>query len=136
MAAAYLGLGDRERALALAEESVAVSRRRGNRLWEFSAQLIRMRTLREVAGAGAIKDIEAAIAEAEVWLAMSGAKSYEPFSTSNVLSWLGLSATEPLGSASSARRIGCSLRSARRSVRPRSRRNSAFELRQLPGGAS
>jgi tetratricopeptide (TPR) repeat protein len=79
MAAAHLGLGDRARALTLAEEAIAVCRRRGSRFWEFSAQLTRIRALRETLGLQATKEIEAALAEADAWLEMSGAKSYEPF---------------------------------------------------------
>ncbi len=79
MAAAHLGLGDRARALALAEEAIAVCRRLGARLWEFSALLTRMRALRETQGLQATREIEAALAEADAWLEMSGAKSYEPF---------------------------------------------------------
>src|SRR5205823_4988499 len=79
MAAAHLGLGDCAKALALAGEAIAVSRRRGTRFWEFSALLIRMRALRETQGVQATKEIEAALAEADAWLEMSGAKSYQPF---------------------------------------------------------
>jgi tetratricopeptide (TPR) repeat protein len=79
MAAAHLGLGDRATALALAEEAIAVCRRRGARLWEFSAQLTRIRALRETQGFQATREIEAALAEANAWLETSGAKSYEPF---------------------------------------------------------
>ena len=79
MAAAHLGLGDRARALTLAEEAIAVSRRLGARLWEFSALLTRIRALRETQGIQATREIEAALAEADAWLEMSGAKSYEPF---------------------------------------------------------
>jgi tetratricopeptide (TPR) repeat protein len=79
MAAAHLGLGDSARALALAEEAIAVSQRRGTRLWEFPALLTRIRALRAIRGIEAAQDIEAALAEADAWLEMSGAKSYEPF---------------------------------------------------------
>jgi tetratricopeptide (TPR) repeat protein len=79
MAAAHLGLGDRARALTLAEEGIAVCRRRGARFSEFSALLTRIRALRETLGLQATREIEAALAEAEAWLEMSGAKSYEPF---------------------------------------------------------
>jgi hypothetical protein len=48
-------------------------------MWEFSAQLIRMRALREIQGVQAASEIEAALAEADAWLEMSGAKSYAPF---------------------------------------------------------
>jgi hypothetical protein len=47
MAAAHLGIGERGEALALAEEAIAVSRRRGTRLWEFWGLLTRVRVLRE-----------------------------------------------------------------------------------------
>jgi tetratricopeptide (TPR) repeat protein len=79
MAAAHFGLGDHVQALALAAEAIAVCRRRGTRLWEFSALLTRIRVLREMQGAPATREIEAALAEAHAWLEMSGAKSYEPF---------------------------------------------------------
>ena len=79
MAAAHLGLGDRRRTLALAEESIAVSRRCGTRLWEFWVVLTRIRALRELHHLEAKMEIEAAFAEAGAWLEMSGAKSYEPF---------------------------------------------------------
>jgi tetratricopeptide (TPR) repeat protein len=79
MAAAYLGLGNCEKALELAEEAISFCRRRGTRLWEFSALLARIRALRETHGRRATKEIEASLAEAEAWLEMSGAKSYEPF---------------------------------------------------------
>jgi hypothetical protein len=65
--------------LALAVEAIAFTRRRGTRLYEFSALLTRIRALRETQGVQATREIEAALAEADVWLEMSGAKSYEPF---------------------------------------------------------
>jgi tetratricopeptide (TPR) repeat protein len=134
MAAAHLGLGDRAKALALAREAIAVSHQRGNRSWEFSAPLTRIRALREIHGVKATREIEAALAEAEAWLEMSGAKS--PSSTSSAPNWHGLSATRQRTNASSARRIGSSPRSARRSARPMSQRNSAWrpphEVRQKP----
>jgi hypothetical protein len=79
MAAAHFGLGDCAKALSLAEEAVAVCRRRGSRFSWFSALLTRMRALREGQRLEAGRDIEAALAEADAWLEMSGAKSYEPF---------------------------------------------------------
>jgi class 3 adenylate cyclase/tetratricopeptide (TPR) repeat protein len=79
LAAAHLGLGDPEKAMALAEEAIAVSRRRDTRFWEFPALLTRIRALRETRGLEAQKDIEVAFAEADAWLEMLGAKSYEPF---------------------------------------------------------
>jgi hypothetical protein len=78
MAAAHLGLGDRAQALALAEEAIAVCRRLGTRLWESSALITRMRALRELHSVQATREVEAALAEADAWLEMSGAKSYEP----------------------------------------------------------
>jgi hypothetical protein len=65
--------------LALAEEGIAVCRRRGARFWEFSALLTRTHALREIHGVQARREIEAALVEADAWLEMSGAKSYEPF---------------------------------------------------------
>jgi tetratricopeptide (TPR) repeat protein len=79
MSAAYCGLGDGAKALALAEEALAVSRRRGTKHWAFSAQLARVRALRATQGIQAASEIESALAEADAWLEMSGAKSYEPF---------------------------------------------------------
>jgi hypothetical protein len=79
MAAAHLGLGDAAKSLALAEEAIAVIRRQGSRLYEFSALLTRIQALRETRNAQATREIEASLAEAEAWLEMSGAKSYEPF---------------------------------------------------------
>jgi tetratricopeptide (TPR) repeat protein len=79
MAAAHLGLGDHAKALALAEAAITVSRRRGTRLREFWALLTRIRALSETQGLQATGEIEAALAEADAWLEMSGAKSYEPF---------------------------------------------------------
>jgi class 3 adenylate cyclase/tetratricopeptide (TPR) repeat protein len=79
IAAAHLGLGDPASALALSEEAIAVCRQRGTRVREFLAQLTRIRALRETRGAQAKPEIEAACSEADAWLEMSGAKSYEPF---------------------------------------------------------
>jgi tetratricopeptide (TPR) repeat protein len=79
MAAAHFGLGDRTKALGLAQEAIAVSWRRGSRLYEFRAQLTRSRALRETQGLQATVEIGATLAEADAWLEMSGAKSYEPF---------------------------------------------------------
>jgi hypothetical protein len=79
MAAAHLGLADYAKTLALTAEAISVCRVRGSRLWEFSALLTQSCTLRELHGAQATKEIEAALTEAAAWLEMSGAKSYEPF---------------------------------------------------------
>jgi len=70
---------DYAKTLALAAEAISVCRVRGSRLWEFSALLTQSRALRELHGAQATKEIEAALTEAAAWLEMSGAKSYEPF---------------------------------------------------------
>ena len=56
--------------------------------------------------------------------------------TSSAPNWLGLPATKKPGSASSARRIACSPRSARRSARSRWRGSSADELSNLSGCAA
>src|SRR5262249_59068775 len=79
MAAAHLGLGDRPKTLKLAEEAITVCRQRGTRIWEFSALLTRIRALCASRGLEAARDIEATLAEADAWLEMSGAKSYETF---------------------------------------------------------
>jgi class 3 adenylate cyclase/tetratricopeptide (TPR) repeat protein len=79
IAEAILGLGDHVNALTHAEQAVAVCRRRGTRLREFSALLTRTRALRQLHGIQAQNKIEAALAETEAWLEMSGAKSYEPY---------------------------------------------------------
>jgi hypothetical protein len=79
MAAAHLGLGDCARALTLAEEAICFTRRFGSRVWQFSALLTRIRALREAQGLQATREIVAALAEADAWLEMTGAKSYEPF---------------------------------------------------------
>jgi hypothetical protein len=79
MAAAHLGLGNCETALALAEQGVVVCQQLGTRLWEFWAYLTRIRALRVIEGLQAKGKIEATLAEADAWLEMSGAKSYEPF---------------------------------------------------------
>src|SRR5262249_36246988 len=63
----------------LAEEAIGFNRRLGARVWEFSALLTRIRALRETQGLQARREIEATLAEADAWIAMSGAKSYEPF---------------------------------------------------------
>jgi hypothetical protein len=79
MAAVHLERDDRERALVVAQEAITVGRQQGARLWEVSAQLTRIRALREIHGVQATTKIEAALAEADAWLEMSGANSYEPF---------------------------------------------------------
>jgi hypothetical protein len=79
VAAAHLGVGDCEKALALAGEAIDGSRERGTRFWEISALLTRIRALREVRGLRAANEIQATLAEADAWLEMSGARSYEPF---------------------------------------------------------
>src|SRR5262249_20056935 len=60
-------------------EAITVCRQRGTRIWEFSALLTRIRALCASRGLEAARDIEATLAEADAWLEMSGAKSYEPF---------------------------------------------------------
>jgi hypothetical protein len=79
MAAAYVGLGDYAKAMSLADEAIAVCRRRAARIWEITPHLTRIRALRETQGVQAKPEIDAALAEAAAWLEMSGATSYEPF---------------------------------------------------------
>src|SRR5262249_22135970 len=79
MAAAHLGRGDREKALALTDEAIAVSRESGTPIRELSALLTRGRALSGLKGGQATREIEATLAEADAWLEMSGAQSYEPF---------------------------------------------------------
>jgi hypothetical protein len=64
--------------LTLAEEAIGFTRRLGSRFWGFSVLLTRIRALRETRGLQATREIEAALAEADAWLEMSGAKSYAP----------------------------------------------------------
>ena len=77
--AAHLGLGDPATALTLSGEAIPFTRRLGSRFWEFLGQITRMRALREIQGLGAAGEIESSLAEADAWIEMSGAKSYEPF---------------------------------------------------------
>ncbi len=65
--------------MTIAEEAIGFIRRLGSRFWEFSALLTRIRALRETQGVQATREIEATLAEADAWIEMSGAKSYEPF---------------------------------------------------------
>ena len=61
--------------------------------------------------------VETRLAQADAWLEMSGAKSYELSSTSSAPGWLGLLATKLRANANFAKRIGCSRRSAYRFAR-------------------
>jgi class 3 adenylate cyclase len=79
MARVRLGQGDREKALEVAEEAIAVGRQLGTRLWEIFAQLARVSALSTIGGADAEEKIEAALSEIADWIEMSGAKSFEPF---------------------------------------------------------
>jgi hypothetical protein len=136
MAAAHLGLGDRARALTLADEAICFTRRLGSRMWEFSALLTRIRALRETQGVQATREIEAALAEADAWLEMSGAKSYEPFLHVERAELARLNGDEPPANESFAKRTGCSSKSAPRSAPSRWHRNSAHELPHLSGCAA
>jgi hypothetical protein len=83
MAAAYVGLGDRAKALATAEQALAVCPRRGARLWEFSALLTRSRALREIRGLQAVTEIAAAFAEPRLGLRCRAPRATSPSSTSS-----------------------------------------------------
>ncbi len=131
MAEAHLGLGDHVKALALTEESIAVGHRRGSRLGEFSALLTRIRALREIHGAEAMAEIEAALAEADAWLEMSGAKATCPSCTSRALELARLRGddTARRGELREAHRLFLEI--GARSVPSRSRRSSGHEVRGL-----
>ena len=107
-AAAHLGLGDRAKALTLAEEAIGVCRQLGARFSEFSAQLTRIRALREIHGVRAMKEIEAEVAEAYAWLEMSGAKSYERFLHVERAELARLKGDEAAREHELQKRIGCS----------------------------
>jgi hypothetical protein len=91
---------------ALAEEAIAVGRRRGARFLELSPLLTQARAFQEIRALEGVREIEAALAEADAWLAMSGAKSYEPFLHVERPELARLSGDEAAREPSSARRIG------------------------------
>jgi class 3 adenylate cyclase/tetratricopeptide (TPR) repeat protein len=79
LAAAFLGVGEPERARRAAEEALAVARQRGTKLWEHHAQLILAQILMQTQGAGAAAAIGAALSAAQAAIEATGAKSYAPF---------------------------------------------------------
>jgi tetratricopeptide (TPR) repeat protein len=78
LAEAYLGLGEDSRARATADEAVAVARRRGTKLFECNAHLIRARVLLRTEGATASDDIQSALREAQALVEETGGRSREP----------------------------------------------------------
>jgi len=74
----YLGLGDPERARALAQEGLDVARARGNVLYETHASLALARVLLGSAGAGAAADVQPLLARALELARQTGAKAFEP----------------------------------------------------------
>jgi len=93
-------------------------------LWEFSALLTRLRALPEIRGIEATREIGEALAEADAWLEMSGAKSYQPFLHVERAELAPLTSDEALRERELRKRIGSSSRSALRSARRKSRRSS------------
>jgi tetratricopeptide (TPR) repeat protein len=79
LALARLGLGKPRGAHEAADEAIAVARRRGTRLFEIPAQLSRARVLQRAEGAGAAREIDAALTHAESLIEEIGARGYEPF---------------------------------------------------------
>jgi hypothetical protein len=74
--------------------------------WEFSALLTRTRVLREMQGLRAKREIDAALAEADAWFEISGAKSYEPFLHIERGGSRNSPATKPPANSSCGKRIG------------------------------
>src|SRR5262249_22989817 len=105
------------------------------RMWEFSALLTRIRALREIQGLQATREIEAALAEADALLEMSGAKSYEPYLHVERAELARLTSDDAVR-ARELREAHRSRRSARRSALPRSRKSSdrppPHDVRQKP----
>jgi thioesterase domain-containing protein len=79
LAQAYLGRGDAARALATAEEAVAVAQRQGARTFECDAQVALARVLLRSQGAKGKREIEAALARALSLVEETGARVHEPF---------------------------------------------------------
>ena len=75
---ARLGLGEAERARALAEEAVEVARRQGLRLFECRALLTLSLALIAGEGAKARREVEAALGRAQSLVEAMGARAYEP----------------------------------------------------------
>jgi class 3 adenylate cyclase/tetratricopeptide (TPR) repeat protein len=79
LAKGRLGLGDRAGAREAAEEAVGLGRDLGARLWEFPAQLVLARVLRETQGVPAASAIERMLSETLAFADESGAKGWKPF---------------------------------------------------------
>jgi tetratricopeptide (TPR) repeat protein len=79
VARARLGLGDCAGAREAAEEAVGLGRDLGTRLWEFSAQLVLVRVLRETEGAQAESAIDRILSETLAFIDESGATGWKPF---------------------------------------------------------
>jgi class 3 adenylate cyclase/tetratricopeptide (TPR) repeat protein len=76
---AYLGLGDVDRALAVAQEAVELARGRGTLFMETRAQVSRARALLRGEGDGARTEIETVLRRALALVEQTGARGYEPF---------------------------------------------------------
>jgi adenylate cyclase len=76
---AYLGLGDVDRAVAVAQEAVELARGRGTLFLESRAQLSRARALLRGESDTARTEIETALRRALALVEETGARSYEPF---------------------------------------------------------
>jgi hypothetical protein len=79
VARARLGLGDRAGARETAEEALRIGRDGGVRLWEFPAQLVLVRVLRETEGVQAASRIERVLSETLAFADETGAKGWKPF---------------------------------------------------------
>jgi class 3 adenylate cyclase/tetratricopeptide (TPR) repeat protein len=79
LAQAYRGVGEQERALETAEESVAAARRRGTRLYLCDALLSLGRILLRTEGGEARERIQSILGELDKLVAQIGAVSYAPF---------------------------------------------------------
>ena len=99
-----------------------------------SAPLTRIRALHETPRLQATREIEATLAEADAWIEMSGAKSYEPFLHVERAELARLSGDEAArecelhGRESFATRTGFSPKSGRPSAQSRWQRISAHEM--------
>jgi tetratricopeptide (TPR) repeat protein len=79
LARAYLGLGNNGRAREIADEAIAVARRRKTKFYECQAHLARARVLLRAEGARARGEIQTALGDAQRLVEETGGKSQEPF---------------------------------------------------------
>ena len=79
LAQAYRGLGEQDRAISTAEDSLAAARRRGTRLYQCDSLLSLGRILLRTEGAEARERIESILGELDKLVAQIGAVSYAPF---------------------------------------------------------